>query len=78
MRDLPEETSTRALSAYRPRPDGVFDSTELTRGPWDAGHQHAGPPIALATRALAAAGYAVAEAGRAVELSVPDVQAQLA
>jgi hypothetical protein len=39
-------------SAYRLRTDGTFDSTELTRGPWDAGHQHAGPPIALVARAL--------------------------
>ena len=30
----------------------TFESTGLTRGPWDPGHQHAGPPIALAARAL--------------------------
>ena len=48
-----------ALSAYRLRTDGAFDSAELTRGPWDAGHQHAGPPIALAARALAAAAEAL-------------------
>lgn len=29
-----------------------FQSGLLTRGPWDAGHQHAGPPIALACRAI--------------------------
>ena len=28
--------------------DGRFESTELTRGPWDAGAQHGGPPSALA------------------------------
>jgi hypothetical protein len=44
-------------------PDGErFVATELTRGPWDPGAQHAGPPAALL--------------GRAVELfgSRPDVQ----
>jgi hypothetical protein len=41
-------------SAYRSLGEGAFESTELTRGPWDAGHQHAGPPIALAARALTA------------------------
>ena len=29
-----------------------FISTELTRGPWDPGSQHAGPPAALAGRAI--------------------------
>lgn len=29
-----------------------FAPTELTRGPWDAGSQHAGPPAALLGRAL--------------------------
>jgi len=38
-------------------PDGdAFVSTELTRGPWDAGSQHAGPPCALLGRALDAGG----------------------
>lgn len=31
---------------------GRFVSTELTRGPWDRGSQHAGPPAALLGRAL--------------------------
>ena len=32
-------------------PDGDrFVSTELTRGPWDGGSQHAGPPAALIGR----------------------------
>jgi len=30
----------------------AFESTELTRGPWDAESQHAGPPAALVGRAL--------------------------
>jgi hypothetical protein len=29
-----------------------FVPSELTRGPWDPGHQHAGPPAALLGRAL--------------------------
>jgi len=48
----PEQNPNR--SAYRLAPDGSFRSTELTRGPWDPGHQHAGPPIALVSRSLAA------------------------
>ena len=36
---------------YVPEGDG-FVSTELTRGPWDAGSQHAGPPAALIGRAV--------------------------
>jgi acyl-Coa thioesterase superfamily protein/acyl-CoA thioesterase superfamily protein len=32
-------------------PDGdLYTATELTRGPWDAGAQHAGPPAALIGR----------------------------
>jgi len=30
----------------------LFDATELTRGPWDASSQHAGPPAALIGRAI--------------------------
>jgi len=34
-------------------PDGLaFAATELTRGPWDPGSQHAGPPAALLARAI--------------------------
>ncbi len=34
-------------------PDGeAFVSTELTRGPWSAEHQHGGPPTALMVRAI--------------------------
>jgi len=29
-----------------------FRSSALTRGPWDPGHQHGGPPIALVCRAV--------------------------
>jgi hypothetical protein len=40
---------------YLPR-DGGFEPTELTRGPWDPGMQHAGPPAALVGRAVDLAG----------------------
>lgn len=29
-----------------------YRARELTRGPWDPGHQHGGPPMALACRAI--------------------------
>ena len=38
--------------AYRPLADHHFAASELTRGPWDPAHQHAGPPSALACRAI--------------------------
>jgi hypothetical protein len=38
-------------SFYEPDGDG-FAATEATRGPWDAGAQHAGPPAALIGREL--------------------------
>ncbi len=34
-------------SAFVPTGDGTFAATPYTRGPWNAAHQHAGPPIAL-------------------------------
>jgi Thioesterase-like superfamily len=37
---------------YERGDDGSFIATELTRGPWDAGAQHAGPPSALLGRAI--------------------------
>ena len=40
---------------YAPDGDG-FVASELTRGPWDEGSQHAGPPCALLGRALDGAG----------------------
>lgn len=39
-------------SFYEPRGDGEFAATELTRGPWDPRHQHAGPPAALVGREI--------------------------
>ncbi|MDQ4048263.1 MAG: thioesterase family protein [Actinomycetota bacterium] len=46
---------TSAPAFYVPE-DGAFVATELTRGPWDAESQHAGPPCALLGRAIERAG----------------------
>jgi hypothetical protein len=40
------------VSFYRQVADDRFESAPLTRGPWDAGSQHAGPPAALIGRAI--------------------------
>ena len=37
---------------YEQDGSGRFLSTELTRGPWNPDHQHAGPPAALLARAI--------------------------
>jgi hypothetical protein len=39
-------------AAFYRREDGRFVPSELTRGPWDPGAQHAGPPAALLGRAI--------------------------
>lgn len=44
--------------AYRARAEGGYASSILTRGPWHPDHQHAGPPIALVSRAFEAAAQA--------------------
>lgn len=50
------ESETRfgasANSAFYERAGERFAATELTRGPWDGGTQHAGPPAALLGRAI--------------------------
>lgn len=46
-------------SAFVSLAGGAFRSTELTRGPWHPDHQHAGPPIALAARAIESAAAAL-------------------
>jgi hypothetical protein len=53
-------------AAYIPVDDRTFSATALTRGPWSAGHQHAGPPSALALRAIerAAAAAGLGHVGR--------------
>lgn len=38
--------------AYTALDAQAFRASALTRGPWDPAHQHAGPPIALACRAI--------------------------
>jgi Acyl-CoA thioesterase C-terminal domain len=43
------------MAFYVPVADGRFESTGHTRGPWDTGSQHAGPPAALLGRAVEAA-----------------------
>jgi hypothetical protein len=40
------------VAFYSQVADDRFESTENTRGPWDAGSQHAGPPAALLGRAV--------------------------
>jgi hypothetical protein len=40
------------VSAFYEADGGGFVATELTRGPWDPGAQHAGPPAALLGREL--------------------------
>ncbi len=48
------------MSAAFYRRDGdAYVPSELTRGPWDPGAQHAGPPSALLGRAVAAEGMLV-------------------
>lgn len=44
-----------AESAFVRAGSGAWRATQLTRGPWDPGHQHAGPPSALAARQVLAA-----------------------
>ena len=39
-------------AAYVDLGDGAFRASELTRGPWNPEHQHAGPPSALIGRAI--------------------------
>ena len=42
-------------AAYVARGEGTLEGLELTRGPWDPAHQHAGPPSAAIARAIEAA-----------------------
>ena len=41
---------------FQPEGDGAYLATEQTRGPWDPGAQHAGPPAALIAREIEALG----------------------
>jgi hypothetical protein len=49
--------------AFYEREGDLFAATELTRGPWDPGAQHAGPPAALL-------GYAIEQLPEAAEFQV--------
>lgn len=49
---------TQPAAAFTLDDHGLAHASELTRGPWDPGHQHAGPPIALLCRAIEQAGAA--------------------
>jgi hypothetical protein len=42
-------------SAFIARENDIYQATELTRGPWNPEHQHAGPPTALVAQAIAQA-----------------------
>lgn len=55
MTDTPSRSAGLPAAAYTPSASGRFVATDLTRGPWDPTHQHAGPPIALVCRAIEAA-----------------------
>ena len=46
-------------AAFYTRRGDVFVPSELTRGPWDPGAQHAGPPSALLGRAVERDGFVV-------------------
>lgn len=41
-----------SVAAYSKLEQNRFKSHDLTRGPWDPAHQHAGPPSALVCRAV--------------------------
>jgi hypothetical protein len=45
---------TAAFTVLSPR---MVRASELTRGPWDPQHQHAGPPIAMVCRAIEAVAH---------------------
>ncbi len=47
-----ENISSKPTSAFTALPDDNYQASELTRGPWNPDHQHAGPPSALAAEAI--------------------------
>ncbi len=57
---------TEANSAFSHEDNASYRASELTRGPWDPAHQHAGPPTALVCRAIeqAAAEHGLTHIGR--------------
>jgi len=72
------------MAFYLPAGGDRFESTGQTRGPWDAGAQHAGPPAALlgrAVEAVARPGMQVArltfDIARPVPITVLEVTAEV-
>jgi len=65
----------RVFDAFYERDGDLFRATELTRGPWDPGAQHAGPPAALLGHALEglpdSAGFQVGRVTCEILRSVP-------
>jgi hypothetical protein len=63
------------FAAFYDREGDLFAATELTRGPWDPGAQHAGPPAALLGYAIErlpeAAGFQVGRITFEILRSVP-------
>lgn len=63
MQDEDRKNAERDLahpaSAFVALAGGAFRATGLTRGPWHPEHQHGGPPIALAARAIERAAAAL-------------------
>jgi hypothetical protein len=49
---MTQTTTPMPTSAYAALDGNTYRSSALTRGPWHPDHQHAGPPIALACRAI--------------------------
>jgi hypothetical protein len=43
---------SQAASAFIALGNGSYQASELTRGPWNPVHQHAGPPCALAAEII--------------------------
>ena len=65
-RGLHFRTMSSPESAFFDLGNGAYRATELTRGPWNPEHQHAGPPIALVAGAIerAAAGLELRHVAR--------------
>jgi len=51
--DKDQELRSEATSAFIALDEQRFQATELTRGPWNPEHQHAGPVSALVAQAIA-------------------------
>ena len=49
---MSDPNPTLPAAAFTPAEDDRWQASALTRGPWHPEHQHAGPPIALACRAI--------------------------